>query len=71
MLHILNTTVELSSKTSHSAFNGTTDGRAVLYRSEIDDDGAEISPLYHFSHIGGPYLRGEIDVVRRDRYQSE
>ena len=52
MLYFLANMVELSSETSHSAFNGTTDGRAVLYRSEIDDDGAEISPLYHFSHIG-------------------
>jgi len=50
--------VELSSETSHGAFNNTVDGRAMLYRSEIDDCGAEISPLCHFSAGGRPYRRG-------------
>ena len=41
--------VELSSETSHSAPNGSINGRTMLYRSEIDNHGAEISPLCHFS----------------------
>ena len=40
--------VELSYETSHSASNDSNDGRAMLYRSKIDPDGAEISHLYHF-----------------------
>ena len=40
---------ELSSETTHSAPNGSDDGRTMLYRSEIDNHGAEISPLRHFS----------------------
>ena len=42
MLHFLVIIVELSSETSHSAFNTTIDGRAMLYRPEIDDDGEEL-----------------------------
>ena len=42
MIHFLVTMVELSSETSHSAFNTTIDGRAMLYRPEIDDDGEEL-----------------------------
>ena len=34
------------------AVNNNDDGRAVLYRSEIDHDIAEISLLYHFSAVG-------------------
>ena len=49
--------VELSSETSHRAFNDSTDGRAMLYRSEIDNCGPEISPLRHFSAGGRPYRR--------------
>ena len=45
MLHFLVTMVELSSETSQSESNDTIDGRSVLNRSEIDDDGAEIPPL--------------------------
>ena len=55
MLHFLVTMVELSSETSQSESNDTIDGRSVLNRSEIDDDGAEIPPLYHFSPISGPF----------------
>ena len=75
MPYLLVTVVELSSETSHSAFNSTADGRAMLHRPEIDDDGAEILPLGHFSASGtasaGPMSPGEIGAVRRDRYQSE
>jgi len=49
MLQYLAAMVELSSETSHSAPNGSNDGRTMLYRSEIDNHGAEISPLCHFS----------------------
>ena len=49
MLYFLANMVELSSETSHSAYNSTIDGRAMLYRTEIDHDGAQISPLGHFS----------------------
>ena len=45
--------VESSSETSHSASNGTYGERAVLYSFEIDDDGVEISHLYHFG-AGSP-----------------
>ena len=50
--------VELSSETSHRPFNDSTDGRSMLYRSEIDNCGPEISPLRHFSAGGRPYRRG-------------
>ena len=43
------TMIELSSKTCHSAYDGGIDGRSVLYRSENDTDGAETSPLCHFT----------------------
>ena len=49
--------VELSYETSHSASNDSNDGRAMLYRSEIDNHGAEISPLCHFSAAIPPYRR--------------
>ena len=35
-----------------TAVDSINDGRAVLYRSKIDHNDAEISPLYHFS-VGG------------------
>ena len=49
--------VELTSETSHGAANGSIDGRPMLYISEIDNHGAEISPLCHFSAGGRPYRR--------------
>ena len=49
MLQYPATIVELSSETSHSAPNGSINGRTMLYRSEIDNHGAEILPLCHFS----------------------
>jgi len=57
MLAFLINMVELSSKTCHSAFYSSIDGHAMLYRSEIDNYGAEISPLCHFSAGGRPYRR--------------
>ena len=75
MLYFLANMVELSSETSHSAYNSTIDGRAMLYGPEIDDDGAEISPFGHFSTVVAVYrarmIRWESGAVRRDRYQSE
>ena len=71
MLYFLANMVELSSETSHRAFNDSTDGRAMLYRSEIDNCGPEISPLRHFSAGGRPYRRGtRTHVSRRDRCRS-
>ena len=48
MLYFLANMVELSSEISHSAYNSTIDGRAMLHRPEIDEDGAEISPFEPF-----------------------
>ena len=48
MLYFLANMVELSYETSHSAFNSTIDGRAMLYGPQIDDNGAEISPFEPF-----------------------
>ena len=45
--------VESTSETSHSAVNNSNNGRTMLCRSEIDNHGAEISPLCHFS-AGAP-----------------
>ena len=75
MLYFLVTMVESSSETSHSASNDSMYGRAMLYRSEIDDHGAEISPVCHFS-AGGPTVpipmfSGKSGAVRRDLHQSE
>ena len=42
MLYFLANMVKLSSETSHSAFNSTIDGRAMLYRPEIGEDGEEL-----------------------------
>jgi len=47
--YLLATMVEFGSVTQYTAVNITTDGRAVLFRSEIDDGGAEMSPRCHFS----------------------
>ena len=49
ILKFLATVFELSSESSHGASNGSNSGRTMLYRSEIDNNGAEISPLCHFS----------------------
>ena len=42
--YLLATRVDLGSVKHYIAVVITTDGRAVLFRSEIDDCGAEISP---------------------------
>ena len=42
MPNFLISMVESSFETSHSAFNSTIDGRAMLYRPQIDDDGEEL-----------------------------
>ena len=39
MPNFLTNMVDSSSETSHSASNSTDTGRALLYRSEIDDNG--------------------------------
>ena len=70
--------VELSSETSHSALTNITDGRAMLYRSEIDS----VLLRYHLCAISVlvaactaavpvPMFLGEIGAVRRDCCQSE
>ena len=53
MLLFLATMVELTSETSHSALNDSTDGRAMLYRSQIDGYGAQISYFHHFRLLPG------------------
>ena len=42
MALLLATMVELSSETSHGAFNNTADGQAMLYKSEIDGHGEKL-----------------------------
>ena len=42
--YLLATRVDSGSVKQYTAVGITTDGRAVLFRSEIDDAGAEISP---------------------------
>ena len=49
MRHFLVSMVESSSEISHSAFNSTGNGHAMLHRLEIDDGVAEISHLCRFS----------------------
>ena len=72
--------VDFGSIKHHIAVVITTDGRAVLFRSEIDDGGAEISPRCHIkpyqSCLRPPYpcpcslskvvLFGEIEVNPSD-----
>ena len=49
MVRFLGTMIESSSETSLGAFNNSNNGRTMLHRFEIDNHGAEISPLRHFS----------------------
>ena len=75
-LYFLVIMAESSPETSHSAPNSTYGERAVLYSFEIDDNGVEISLLYHFGAVGHacPYLcflakvvpRGEIFINPSD-----
>ena len=59
--------VESSSKICHSAFISTFGEHAVRYSFEIDDDGVEISLLYHFGAVGPrcPYPCFLAKVVQR------
>ena len=68
ILYFLIIMVESSSETSRSASNSTYDERAVLHSFEIDDDGVEISLLYHFGAVGPrcPYPCFLAKVVPRD-----
>ena len=43
--------IDFGSVKQHTAINDNPDACAVLYRSKIDDDGAEISLLYHFGAV--------------------
>ena len=52
---LLATGVDFGSVKHHTAVNITTDGRAVLFRSGIDDDGAETSLLSRFSARSCPH----------------
>ena len=67
--------VEMSSATSHSMHYGASGGRAMLYSSGIDDDGAEMSYLCHFgagSHARAvPMSVGQSGAVQRDLHGSE
>ena len=49
---LLVTRVDFRSLKHCTAVNNSDDGRAVLYRSEIDHDIAERSLLYHFGAVG-------------------
>ena len=75
ILYFLIIMVESSSETSRSASNSTYDERAVLYSFEIDDDGVEISHLYHFGagspRMPVPVFSGRSGAARRDLHQSE
>ena len=55
--YLLATRVEFGSVKQHTAANITADRRAVLFRSEIDGGGAEISPRCHFSAAREPPSR--------------
>ena len=64
-----------SPETPHSASNSTYGERAVLYSFEIDDNGVEISLLYHFAagspRVPVPMFSGQSGTARRDLHQSE
>ena len=66
----------MSSETSHGVYYGASGGRAMLYSSGIDDDGAEtMSYLCHFgagSHARAvPMSVGQSGAVQRDLHGSE
>ena len=68
--------IDFGSVKQRTAINDGPDACAVLYRSKIDHDGAEISLLYHFGAVarGCAYLcflakvvpRGEIFINPSD-----
>ena len=49
---LLTTRVDFGSVKHRTAVNNNDDGSAMLYRSEIDHNNAEISLLYHFGAVG-------------------
>ena len=49
---LLVTRVDFRSLKHCMAVNNNDDGSAMLYRSEIDHNNAEISLLYHFGAVG-------------------
>ena len=51
ILYFLIIMVESSSETSRCASNSTYGERAMLYSFKIDDDGVDISLLYHFGAV--------------------
>ena len=65
----------MSLETSHSVYYGASGGRAMLYSSGIDDNGAEISYLCHFgagSHARAvPMSVGQSGAVQQDFHGSE
>ena len=66
---LLVTRVDFGSVKHCTAVSDNTDGRALLYRSKIDHDGAEISHLCHFQccHTAPPsYLRSSARSVPFD-----
>ena len=67
ILYFLIIMVESSSETSRSASNSTYDERAVLYSFEIDDDGVEISLLYHFGTVAYPCFLAKV-VPRNETF---
>ena len=50
--YLLMTRFDFDSVKHPTAVNDNNDGRAVLCRSEIDHDCAQISLLYHFRAVG-------------------
>ena len=44
---------DFGSAKQHTAIDDDLDACAVLYRSKIDHDGAEISIMYHFGAVCG------------------
>ena len=50
--YLLTTRVDFGSVKHRTAVNNNDDGSAMLYRSEIDHNNAEISLLYHFGAVG-------------------
>ena len=58
---LLVTRVDFRSLKHCMAVNNNDDGRAVLYRSEIDHDDAEVSLVYHFSAVCRGHAMRDLD----------
>ena len=52
---------DFGSAKKHTAIDDDLDACAVLYRSKIDHDDAEISLLYHFSAVSHGFVRADSD----------